>query len=228
MEPPAGAPVKADLWRPGRRSAGSYTPAVQARPPRIGVFGGTFDPPHLGHLVIAVNVRFELDLDRVLFVVANEPWQKVGDRQISPAADRLALVEAAVADVEGLEASRMEIDRGGPSFSADTLAELHATEPGAELFLVLGRDAALAVPTWERADELDPLATMVVVDRPGADGAPLPAGFRWVRVEAPRLEVSSTDLRARVSEGRPLDFLVPDAVVSCIERRGLYREPRDG
>jgi nicotinate-nucleotide adenylyltransferase len=201
---------------------------VQAGSPRIGVFGGTFDPPHLGHLVVAVNVRYELALDRVLFVVANEPWQKVGDRTVSPAEQRLALVEAAVRDVEGLEASRIELDRGGPSYSADTLTELHDLEPDAELFLILGRDAAHGVPTWERADEIGPLATLVVVDRPGADGGPLPEEYRWVRVEAPRLEVSSTDLRARVAEGRPLDFLLPDGVVAAIRESGLYREPGDG
>jgi len=201
---------------------------VPAGRPRIGVFGGTFDPPHLGHLVIAVNVRHELSLDRVLFVVANEPWQKVGGRAVSPAEPRLAMVEAAVAGVDGLEASRIELDRGGPSYTADTLGELRAAEPEVALFVVLGRDAALAVPTWERAEEIAPLATLVVVDRPGSDGGDLPDGYRWVRVEAPRLEVSSTDLRRRVVDGRPLQFLLPDGVIACIRERGLYREPRDG
>lgn len=178
--------------------------------------------------MIAVNVRHELALDRVLFVVANEPWQKVGDRTVSPAQHRLAMVEAAVAGVDGLEASRIELDRGGPSYTADTLTELHAQEPGAEIFVVLGRDAALAVPTWERAGAIGPLATFVVVDRPGVDPGPLPEAYRWVRVEAPRLEVSSTDLRERVVDGRPLEFLLPSAVIACIEELGLYREPRDG
>jgi nicotinate-nucleotide adenylyltransferase len=195
---------------------------------RIGVFGGTFDPPHLGHLVVAVNVRHALALDRVLFVVANEPWQKVDERRVSPAEHRLALVEAAVDGVEGVEASRIELDRGGPSYSADTLRELRTTDASADLFLVLGYDAAVSIPTWERADELGSLATLVVVDRPGSDGEALPEGYRWVRVEAPRLEISSTDLRERVAEGRPLDFLVPDAVIACIDRLGLYRDGRDG
>jgi nicotinate-nucleotide adenylyltransferase len=164
----------------------------------------------------------------VLFVVANEPWQKVGERRITPAEQRLALVEAAVAGVEGLEASRLELDRGGPSYSADTLHELHAADPEAELVLVLGRDAALSVPTWERVDDLGPLATLVVVDRPGVDAGPLPDGFRWRRVEAPRLEVSSTDLRERVADGRPLDYLLPEGVIACIHRLGLYRDALDG
>jgi nicotinate-nucleotide adenylyltransferase len=190
---------------------------------RLGVFGGTFDPPHVGHLAVAVNARHALDLDEVLLVVAGEPWQKVGERSISPAADRLAMVEAAVGDVEGLEPSDLEVRRGGPSFTADTLAELHAAEPDAELFLVLGSDAAAGLDTWERGDEVQRLATVVVVDRPGEEGRRPPIGWRYRRVECPRLEVSSTDLRARVLDGRPLDYLVPEAVISCIEARRLYR-----
>jgi nicotinate-nucleotide adenylyltransferase len=190
---------------------------------RLGVFGGTFDPPHVGHLAVAVNARHALRLDEVLLVVANVPWQKAGERQVSPAADRLAMVEAAVGDVAGLEPSDLEIRRGGDSFTADTLAELHAAEPDAELFLILGSDAAAGLDTWERRDEVQRLAVIVVVERPGEEGARPPAGWRYERVECPRLEVSSTDLRARVADGRPLDFLVPDAVISCIESRHLYR-----
>ena len=189
---------------------------------RIGVFGGTFDPPHIGHLVTAVNVRYALDLDRVLLVVANRPWQKVDDRAISAAADRLAMVQAAVGDVEGLEASDLELRRGGPSYSAETLADLAAAEPKPELYLILGNDAAAGLPTWERVEQVAELATIVVVDRPGDDSR-LPEGFDWVRVEVPRLEVSSTDLRARVLDGRPLDYLLSPAVIFCLEQRRLYR-----
>lgn len=188
---------------------------------RLGVFGGTFDPPHVGHLVTAVNVRYALELDRVLLVVANEPWQKVGERAVSPAADRLAMVEAAVGEVAGLEASDLEVRRGGPSYSAETLAELAA--PGdRELFLIVGTDAAAGLPTWEKVQQVAALATIVVVDRPG-DASRLPEGFSWVRVEVPRLEVSSTDLRARVTDGRPLDYLVDPAVIFCLQGRRLYR-----
>jgi nicotinate-nucleotide adenylyltransferase len=190
---------------------------------RIGIFGGTFDPPHVGHLVTAVNVRHALDLDVVLLVVANDPWQKSGERRITPAADRLALVLAAVGDVDGLEASDLELRRGGTSYTADTLAELHALEPDAELFLVLGSDAAAGLPTWERADEVRVGATVVVVTRPGAEQGEPPAGWSWTSVETPRLEVSSTDLRQRVIDGRPLDYLLTRAVIDCIEARGLYR-----
>jgi nicotinate-nucleotide adenylyltransferase len=192
---------------------------------RLGIFGGTFDPPHVGHLVTAVNVRYELSLDRVLLVVADRPWQKVGTRDISPAEDRFAMVEAAVGDVEGLEASRIELDRGGMSFTADTLSELLAGDPTRHLYVILGSDAAVGLPGWERADEVRALSTIVVVERPGSGEGLRPPGWSWVRVEVPRLEVSSTDLRARVIDGRPLDYLLSRAVIDTIERRGLYREP---
>lgn len=192
---------------------------------RLGIFGGTFDPPHVGHLVSAVNVRHELRLDRVLLAVNDVPWQKVGTRPITAAADRLAMVEAAVAEVDGLEASRIEIDAGGPSYTADTLAALHAEAGDRELFVVLGADAAAGLASWERADEVREHATIVVVERPGAAAAaaPLP-GWRWERVEVPSLEVSSTDLRARVTDGRPLDYLVTREVVDWIEAHSLYRD----
>ncbi len=192
---------------------------------RIGVFGGTFDPPHVGHLVTAVNVRHALALDRVLLVVANQPWQKLGSRPITPALDRLAMVEAAVGDVAGLEACALEIERGGHSYTADTLAELAARQPGAELVLVLGADAAAGLTTWERVDEVRARASLAVVERPGAGAPDIPAGWAWRLVEVPRLEVSSTDLRDRVVDGRPLDYLLPPAVISCIRERDLYRSP---
>ena len=190
---------------------------------RLGVFGGTFDPPHIGHLAAAVNVRHDLGLDRVLLVVNAVPWQKVGSRDISAAEDRLAMVEAAVADVDGLEVSRIEIDAGGASYTADTLATLRAEDPDRELFVILGSDAAAGLLTWERVDEVRDQATIVVVERPGAPPVPPLPGWRWARVEVPSLEVSSTELRSRVQDGRPLDYLVTHEVVACIEERGLYR-----
>jgi nicotinate-nucleotide adenylyltransferase len=192
---------------------------------RLGIFGGTFDPPHVGHLVTAVNVRHELSLDRELLVVADHPWQKVGTRDISSAEDRFAMVEAAVGDVEGLEASRIELDRGGMSYTADTLSELLAGDPSLDLYVILGSDAAVGLPGWERAEEVRALSTIVVVERPGSGEGQPPAGWSWVRVEVPRLEVSSTDLRARVVDGRPLDYLLSPAVIETIEHRGLYKEP---
>ena len=137
-------------------------------PQRIGLFGGTFDPPHVGHLVTAVNVRHALKLDLVVLMVANDPWQKQGTRSISPAADRVAMVRAAVSGVDGLVAGDDEIRRGGPSFTADTLAALAARYPDAQLFTILGDDAASGLSTWSRIDEVVAMSQLVVVDRPGS------------------------------------------------------------
>lgn len=196
-------------------------------PRRVGLFGGTFDPPHVGHLVTAVNVRHALELDLVLLMVANVPWQKEGSRAITPAEDRFAMVEAAVRGVAGLAASRLEIDHGGPSYTADTLAELARRYPGAALYTIVGDDAAAGLPTWERFEEVVARSRLVVVDRPGAPVV-LPEGIDWIRVEVPRLEVSSTDLRARFVDGRPLDYLITSPVLEVIAARGLYRGAEDG
>jgi nicotinate-nucleotide adenylyltransferase len=195
---------------------------------RIGVFGGTFDPIHVGHLVAAVNARHAMRLDRVILVVANVPWQKE-DRPVSPAEDRLAVVEAAVGDVPGLEASRMEIDRGGPSYTADTIEELAKTYPGSELFLIVGWDVAGELATWDRWETIQRLCTLIVVNRPGVGGRPRGLagdGWRVEEVTVPNLEISSTDLRARAADGRPLDYLIPEAAVHCIRARGLYASHR--
>ena len=195
-----------------------------ARPlERIGLFGGTFDPPHVGHLVTAVNVRHALRLDLVILMVANVPWQKQGTRTISPADDRLAMVDAAVADVEGLVVGDLEVRRGGDSYTADTLAELARLHPAAELFTIVGDDAAAGIDTWARADEVAARSSLVVVDRPGIP-VELPSGYPWIRVEVPHLEVSSTDLRERVRDGRPLDYLITDPVQRLVRERSLYLE----
>lgn len=193
-----------------------------APPRRIGILGGTFDPVHVGHLVAAVNVRHALALDRLLLVVANVPWHK-SDRDVTPAEDRFAMVEGAVAGVAGLEASRLEIDRGGESVTADTLEALVAAEPGAELFLVVGADVAAELGSWRRIETTRALASLVVVDRPGSPDVGDLRGWRRVeRVAIPLLDVSSSDLRARTAAGLPLDFLVPAGGIAVIRRRGLY------
>ncbi len=188
---------------------------------RVGLFGGTFDPPHLGHLVTAVNVRHVLKLDLVVLMVANDPWQKHGIREVASAIDRLAMVQAAIRGVDGLVAGDDEISRGGPSFTADTLIALGQRYKGAELFTIVGDDAAAKFGSWQRASEIAKLSTLVVVDRPGSPLMP-PSEFVWNRVEVPRLEVSSTDLRERFVDGRPLNYLVSNEVLKVIAERGLY------
>ncbi len=191
----------------------------------LGILGGTFDPPHVGHLVVAVNVRWVLALDEVLLVVAGVPWQKA-HLPVSPAADRLAMVEAAVQGVDGVSASALEIERGGISYTADTLAELRDRHPGVPLHVILGSDAAAGLDTWERGEQVQALSSLVVVTRPGAEEEPLPPGWTARHLEVPRLDVSSTDLRARAVDGRPLDWLVPWPVISLIRERGLYAAGR--
>ena len=188
---------------------------------RLGILGGTFDPVHIGHLVAAVNVRHAMALDRVLLVVANHPWQKSA-RAITPAADRLAVVEAAVAGTEGVEASAIEIDRGGDSYTADTLEQLVEEGPDRELFLVVGADVAAELDTWRRTDVVARLATVVVVTRGGRPAVDVGPPWRVEQVPIPALEISSSDLRARAADGRPLDHLVPRPAVDCIRERGLY------
>ncbi len=194
---------------------------------RIGLFGGTFDPPHVGHLVTAVNVMHALHLDLVILMVANVPWQKEGSRTITPAQDRFAMVEAAVAAVPGLVAGDTEIRAGGPSYTVDTLRSLrqqNAEYANATFFTIVGDDAAAGVPTWERFQELTELTQLVVVDRPGAPVV-LSPDIDWIRVEVPRLDVSSTDLRSRFTDGRPLDYLVTQPVLGVIRERSLYSSP---
>lgn len=193
---------------------------------RIGVFGGTFDPVHIGHLVAALEARQALALDRVLLVVANDPWQKSGLRSVTPAEDRFAVVAAAVEGIDGLEASRIEIDRGGESLTADTVAALSGAHPGSTLFLVVGADVATELSTWKRVDELAGRVELVVVERGGVTGPPDPPGWRVRRLHIPQLEISSSDLRRRLAEGRNVDFLIPGPAIRCIRSRALYAEPR--
>jgi nicotinate-nucleotide adenylyltransferase len=189
---------------------------------RIGLFGGTFDPPHLGHEVVARQSRAILDLDRVLWMVANDPWQKAGQRAPSPASIRFEMVQAAAAELDGQLACSLEIERGGPTYTIDTVTELESRCPGAELVLVLGRDTAAGLPGWHRAEELSHRVGVAYVDRPGSEGLALPVGWNAERLDIPAVAVSSTDVRARFVEGRPLDGLVRSQVVAVAESHGLY------
>jgi nicotinate-nucleotide adenylyltransferase len=192
---------------------------------RLGIFGGTFDPIHLGHVEVADAVRDALELDRMLVVVANHPWQKQ-DRPVTPAEDRYAMVAAALADQPGLEASRLELDRGGPSYTIDTVRQLRADEPDADLFVVVGADVVGTLGTWHHDEELRDLVTLAVVDRPGAAHLDPPSGWRFVQVAVRSIDISSTDLRLALEAGSTVVGLVPDAVIRCISERGLYASCR--
>lgn len=186
---------------------------------RLGVLGGTFDPIHHAHVVVAADVRDALGLDEVLLVPAGDPWQKRG-RVVASGADRVRMTELAVASIPGLSVSRVEIDRDAPSVTADTLETLAA--PDRELFLLLGADAAANMPTWRRLEETRELATVVVVERDGEHADPPGPGWAWMHVPVPRLEISSSDIRSRLAEGRPVDGLLPGATLAYIREHDLY------
>ena len=187
---------------------------------RIGIFGGTFDPVHVGHVVVAAWVRAELELDRVDLVVANEPWQKLDRPLFISAQDRLAMVEAAVDGIDGVVASSAEIDRGGLTYTIDTLGAYRAADPGGSLFLILGSDAAEGLDTWHRYEEIADAAEVVVVDRPGAVGGRPPVPHMVVR--CPLLDLSSTQVREWAIDGRPLEGLIPPAALAHWRQKDLY------
>lgn len=195
-------------------------------PARIGLFGGTFDPVHTAHLEVAEAVRTALDLDRMLLVVANQPWQKEAERPVTPAEDRLAMVEAALVGWPGLEASGIEIDRGGPSYTIDTVRELHRSDPDAQLVIVVGSDVVPGLATWKDETALRNEASLAVVSRPGAVRVPPPPGWEVVDVAVAPSDVSSTELRDMLEAGVSVNGLVPDAVMRCILQRGLYATRR--
>ena len=191
---------------------------------RLGVFGGTFDPVHNGHVAAAVNARRALALERVLVVPARDPWQKKG-RALAPGDDRLAMLEAAMGDLDGVEISRLELDREGPTYTADTLEELHRRVPAPELFLIVGADAAADLATWDRPDVIRDLATIAIVSRADIDEPESPGqGWRVEHVRIPALAISSTDLRRRAETGEPLEGLMPAAAIRCLRERGLYAD----
>jgi nicotinate-nucleotide adenylyltransferase len=190
---------------------------------RIGVLGGTFDPIHVGHVVAASDCRARLALDAVLLVVAGDPWQKRGS-VVAGAADRLAMVEAAVAGIDGLEASAVEVERAGASVTADTLEAL--ARPGRSLHLLLGADAVANMSTWRRLEDTKALAAVAVIERAGEHAEPPGDGWTVEHVTIPRLDVSSTEIRERLARGFPVDGLVPPAAVRVIAERGLYAATR--
>lgn len=191
---------------------------------RIGVMGGTFDPVHHGHLVAASEVAHDFTLDEVIFVPTGEPYQK-DHRQVSPAEDRYLMTVIATASNPKFSVSRVDIDRGGPTYTIDTLRDLRAERGDeAELFFITGADALAQIMSWQDVNELFALAHFVGVTRPGhrltGDGLP---GDKVSLVEVPALAISSTDCRQRVANGEPIWYLVPDGIVQYIAKRRLYR-----
>ncbi|OQO89503.1 nicotinate-nucleotide adenylyltransferase [Saccharomonospora piscinae] len=191
-------------------------------PRRLGVMGGTFDPVHHGHLVAASEVQHRFGLDEVIFVPTGQPWQKVG-RDVSQAEDRYLMTVIATASNPVFSVSRVDIDRGGQTYTVDTLRDLRTQYPDDELFFITGADALEQILTWRDADELFTLAHFIGVTRPGyrLDGHHLPEG-KVSLVEVTAMAISSTGCRDRVREGAPVWYLVPDGVVRYISKRGLY------
>jgi nicotinate-nucleotide adenylyltransferase len=186
--------------------------------------GGTFDPPHNGHFSIAAQVATKKQLDRVIFIPASQPWQKAG---YSQADDRLAMTELGAACDERFTVSRIELDRTGPTYTVDTIAELSEQLPGAELFLILGADAVLNLETWHRVDVLARSTKVLAVTRPGFDLTRLERDRKGPPIEVVEVDpvdVSSTQVRAAVRDGRSISELVPPEIAAYIAAHDLYRD----
>jgi nicotinate-nucleotide adenylyltransferase len=195
---------------------------------RVGILGGAFNPPHIGHLVCAQEALVQLELDKVVFIpVGDAPHREL---QGDPGAEeRLEMVELATADDDRFEVSRLEIDREGPSYTADTLRALRETSPDDELFVILGGDQAAALPSWHEPEQVLAMATVAVAERLSwsrqAIGIKIGRlkGVDAIRyLDMPILQISSSSVRRRAGEGKPIRYLVPDKVVAYIEANGLY------
>ena len=195
----------------------------------VGILGGTFNPPHIGHLVCAQEARSQLGLDRVVLMPVHTPPHKEALDDPGPEV-RLALCQAAIAGDEELEISALEIERGGPSYTVDTLRALHGSREGDDLTFIVGGDMASSLPSWREPEAVLELARVAVAEREEHRrheiaerlGALRGADERIVFFTMPRLDISSSDIRRRIAEGRPIRWLVPAEVCDEIERRGLY------
>jgi nicotinate-nucleotide adenylyltransferase len=198
---------------------------------RIGVLGGTFDPPHNAHLAVAGAAREQLGLERVLFVPAGQPWRK--DREITPAEHRIAMVRLAIGDEPAYQLSTVEIDRNGPSYMVETLKELKKQFPDRELVLIIGQDALVDLPNWKDAQRILNLALLAVAPR---EGRQLPKDDSWRAMpnigrrtewlEMEPVAVSSTSIRARVHRGSPVRGMAPAAVEEYFRKHRLYSRKR--
>jgi nicotinate-nucleotide adenylyltransferase len=237
----SGGPV---IVVPRRRVLGAASPSVdpsvepeaedesaaEGVPRRLGIFGGTFDPPHHGHLWLATLATDEMSLDRVLFVPAAQPPHKPG-RPIASPTDRLVMTRLAIADEPSFELSPLEMERTGPSYTIDSVEELQRVYPDASLFLIMAADSLSQIDTWREPDRLLSLIEWVVGPRPGSPGPRPealrerfgPASERIHLLNGPSLDVSSSEIRRRVATGHAIRYLVPRAVHDFIVDRGLYR-----
>lgn len=185
------------------------------------LLGGTFDPPHLAHLVAGEVAYRQLEADKVTFIPAGAPWQKA-DSTVSDGGHRLAMTRLATSAVDYFEADGREVARQGWTYTIDTLESF---DPADELILVMGADAAAGLPTWHRFDDILDRATVAVLPRPGTQISEVESAIGPVAwLDMPLLELSGTEIRRRVSQGRPIRFLVPDEVLAYIDENGLYRE----
>lgn len=191
----------------------------------VGVLGGTFDPIHIGHLLLGETAREELSLDKVFFIPAGRQWRKEeADRDITAAAHRLEMVRLAIAGNEAFEASSMEIEREGPSYTAETLGALRAETPDSRFWFIIGADALADMPRWYEVERIFELASVCVAGRPGGREAGLPFVKRVTWLDMPEIEISSTSIRDRVRSGRSVRYMVPDRVGHYIAEHGLYTD----
>jgi nicotinate-nucleotide adenylyltransferase len=190
---------------------------------RVGIMGGTFDPIHHGHLVAASEVASLFDLDEVVFVPTGEPWQK-SEREVSPGEHRYLMAVIATASNPRFWVSRADLDRGGPTYTIDTIRDIAALRPGADLYFITGADALAQILSWKDAEDALKHATFIGVTRPGYElsDAHLPNDSATL-LDVPAMAISSSDVRDRVREQRPVWYLVPDGVVQYINKHNLYR-----
>jgi nicotinate-nucleotide adenylyltransferase len=193
---------------------------------RTGILGGTFDPIHIAHLHAGETALHAAGLERVLFMPAGDPWQKTDDRRITPAKTRVEMTRLAITGTAGFDLDLREVDRDGPTYTIDTLLSFPDTE---DLYLIMGSDAAIGLPTWHRWEEVVERAGILVVPRPGHAMSEVTEILpNAVVLEMATLDISSTSIREMASVGRPFRYLVPDEVYEFIQREGIYTQSRSG